>query len=65
MENPDPGGRPGQLHFQNQSNKGARYQYDFDTGKFEGLPRSAEKVVGSSPGFIAGIRKGLGALGEG
>ncbi|MEU2762078.1 putative T7SS-secreted protein [Streptomyces sp. NPDC007094] len=65
VENPDPGGRPGQLHFQDQSNKGAKYQYDFDTGKFEGLPRSVEKAVGSSPGFIAGIRKGLAALGEG
>jgi hypothetical protein len=65
VENPDPGGRAGQLHFQDQSNKGAKYQYDFDTGKFEGLPRSVEKAVGSSPGFIAGIRKGLAALGEG
>ncbi|MFJ7523738.1 RHS repeat-associated core domain-containing protein [Streptomyces griseus] len=65
VENPDPGGRPGQLHFQDQSNKGAKYQYDFETGKFEGLPRSVEKAVGNSPGFIAGIRKGLAALGEG
>ncbi len=31
----------------------------------QGLPRSVEKAVGSSPGFIAGIRKGLAALGEG
>ncbi|MFB6699013.1 putative T7SS-secreted protein [Streptomyces rubiginosohelvolus] len=65
VENPDPGGRAGQLHFQDQSNKGAKYQYDFDTGKFEGLPRSVEKAVGNNPGFIAGIRKGLAALGEG
>ncbi|MEU7327090.1 putative T7SS-secreted protein [Streptomyces parvus] len=65
VENPDPGGRPGQLHFQDQSNKGAKYQYDFETGKFEGLPRSVEKSVGNNPGFIAGIRKGLAALGEG
>ncbi|MER7106238.1 putative T7SS-secreted protein [Streptomyces sp. NPDC000229] len=65
VENPDPGGRPGQLHFQDQSNKGAKYQYDFDTGKFEGLPRSIEKSVGNTPGFIGAIRKGLSALGEG
>lgn len=65
VENPDPGGRAGQLHFQDQSNEGAKYPYDFDAGKFEGLPRSVEKAVGSSPGFIAGIRKGLAALGEG
>ncbi|MGW1493811.1 putative T7SS-secreted protein [Streptomyces sp. NPDC002402] len=65
VENPDPGGRPGQLHFQDQSNKGAKYQYDFETGKFEGLPRSIEKSVGGTPGFTGAIRKGLAALGEG
>ncbi|MGW5424057.1 putative T7SS-secreted protein [Streptomyces sp. NPDC003943] len=65
VENPNPGQRPGQLHFQDQSNKGAKYQFDFETGKFEGLPRSIEKAVGNNPGFIAGIRKGLAALGEG
>ncbi|MFI0989464.1 putative T7SS-secreted protein [Streptomyces exfoliatus] len=65
VENPNPGQRPGQLHFQDQSNKGAKYQFDFDSGKFEGLPRSIEKAVGGNPGFIAGIRKGLAALGEG
>ncbi|WP_051901833.1 putative T7SS-secreted protein [Streptomyces xanthophaeus] len=65
VENPDPGGRAGQLHFQDQGNKGAKYQYDFETGKFEGLPRSIEKAVGNTPGFIGAIRKGLSALGEG
>ncbi|MFI1657312.1 putative T7SS-secreted protein [Streptomyces sp. NPDC020472] len=65
VENPNPGQRPGQLHFQDQSNKGAKYQFDFESGKFEGLPRSIEKAVGNNPGFIAGIRKGLAALGEG
>ncbi|WP_225801507.1 hypothetical protein [Streptomyces sp. NK15101] len=65
VENPNPGQRPGQLHFQDQSNKGAKYRFDFESGKFEGLPRSIEKSVGSNPGFIAGIRKGLAALGEG
>ncbi|GGW60240.1 putative T7SS-secreted protein [Streptomyces xantholiticus] len=65
VENPNPGQRPGQLHFQDQSNKGAKYQYNFETGNFDGLPRSIEKAVGNNPGFIAGIRKGLAALGEG
>ncbi|MEU0372105.1 putative T7SS-secreted protein [Streptomyces sp. NPDC006283] len=65
VENPNPGERPGQLHFQDQSNKGAKYQYNFETGNFDGLPRSIEKAVGNNPGFIAGIRKGLAALGEG
>ena len=65
VENPNPGERPGQLHFQDQSNKGAKYQYDFESGKFEGLPRSIEKAVGGTSGFIGAIRKGLAALGEG
>ncbi|MFH8837623.1 hypothetical protein [Streptomyces sp. NPDC017868] len=65
MENPNPGRRPGQLHFQDRSNKGAKYPFDFESGKFEGLPRSIEKAVGNNPAFIAGIRKGLAALGEG
>lgn len=34
-------------------------------GNFDGFPRSIEKAVGNNPGFIAGIRKGLAALGEG
>ncbi|WP_435975193.1 putative T7SS-secreted protein [Streptomyces sp. Qhu_M48] len=65
VENPNPGQRPGQLHFQDQSNKGAKYQFDFESGKFEGLPASIERAVGDNPRFIAGIRKGLAALGEG
>ncbi|MGW7466618.1 hypothetical protein ACWGJT_18390 [Streptomyces xantholiticus] len=45
--------------------QGAKYQYNFETGNFDGLPRSIEKAVGNNPGFIACIRKGLAALGEG
>nr|WP_248296567.1 hypothetical protein [Streptomyces sp. S1D4-11] len=65
VENPNPGQRPGQLHFQDQTNKSAKYQYNFETGQFDGLPRSVLKAVGNNPGFIAAIRKGLAALGEG
>ncbi|MGW4676204.1 hypothetical protein [Streptomyces sp. NPDC004324] len=32
---------------------------------FDGTPRSLLKAVGNNPGFIAAIRKGLAALGEG
>ncbi|MFD9098987.1 hypothetical protein [Streptomyces collinus] len=42
VENPNPGQRAGQLHFRNQSNLTAKYQYNFDEGKFDGLPRSVE-----------------------
>lgn len=65
VENPNPGQRPGQLHFQDQMNKSAKYQYNFETRQFDGLPRSVLKAVGSNQGFIAAIRKGLAALGEG
>ena len=65
VENPNPGQRAGQLHFQDQSNPTAKYQYNFGTEKFEGLPRSIEKEIGRNPGFQAGIDKGLRMLGEG
>jgi hypothetical protein len=63
VENPNPGQRPGQLHFQDQSNPTAKYQYDFENGQFEGLPRSIEKTVGENSRFHAGIAKGLRYLG--
>lgn len=65
VENPNPGQRAGQLHFQDQSNPTAKYQYNFSTEKFDGLPRSIEKEIGRNPGFQAGINKGLRMLGEG
>ncbi|WP_369391219.1 DUF6531 domain-containing protein [Streptomyces sp. CG1] len=64
VENPNPGQRAGQMHFQDQSNLTAKYQYNFNTGKFEGLPRSIEKEVSKNPGFQSGIDKGLRMLGE-
>jgi hypothetical protein len=64
VENPNPGQRAGQLHFQDQSNPTAKYQYNFDEGKFDGLPRSVDREVSKIPGFDAGIRKGLRVLGE-
>ncbi|WP_078851930.1 putative T7SS-secreted protein [Streptomyces sp. NRRL B-3229] len=64
VENPNPGQRAGQMHFQDQANLAAKYQYNFETGKFDGLPRSIEKEVGKIPGFKAGIDKGLRMLGE-
>ncbi|MFJ9818298.1 putative T7SS-secreted protein [Streptomyces sp. NPDC101151] len=64
VENPNPGQRAGQLHFQDVSNPTAKYQYNFNEGKFDGLPRSVEREVSKIPGFEAGIRKGLRVLGE-
>ncbi|MFF2820330.1 hypothetical protein ACFVT9_32985 [Kitasatospora cineracea] len=64
VENPDPGGRPGQLHVQDEGDKKAKYQYDFETGRFDGLPRALEKRFSTNRGFLNGIQKGLRLLGE-
>ena len=42
LENPDPGGRPGQLHLQDY--RGNKWQYDFEEKRFVGLPQ----VVGEA-----------------
>ena len=43
VENPDPGGRPGQIHLQTPT--GQKYMYNFETEKFEGLPRRLAKAI--------------------
>jgi hypothetical protein len=64
VENPDPGGRPGQVHFQDQATK-AKYMYNFETGEFDGMPNGLKKeLVKKFPGFLNGIAKGKSALGE-
>jgi RHS repeat-associated protein len=42
MENPNPGQRPGQIHFQEGNNK---YLYDPSTGKFTGAPGSVNDLL--------------------
>ncbi|WP_438289553.1 hypothetical protein [Streptomyces sp. HUAS TT7] len=64
VENPNPGHRPGQIHVQDQANKAEKYQYNFDTKKFDGMPRSPEKKLYKMDGFKQGIQKALKALGE-
>jgi RHS repeat-associated protein len=61
VENPDPGGRPGQLHLQDYA--GNKYQYNFETGKFEGLPNSLAKQVARDPAVARAIKTGLRYLG--
>jgi hypothetical protein len=64
VENPNPGQRPGQLHFQDQAT-GAKYLYNFETGEFDGMPNSLKKeLVKKFPDFVKGITKGKSALGE-
>ncbi|MDX3800617.1 RHS repeat-associated core domain-containing protein [Streptomyces sp. AK04-3B] len=68
VENPDPGGRPGQMHLQVQvngmkSSDAPKYQYNFDTGEFDGLPKSLRKELAKTD-FTKGVKKGLGFLGQ-
>ena len=61
VENPAPGSRPGQLHLQDYA--GNKYQYNFETGKFEGLPNSLAKQISRDPAVARAIRTGLRYLG--
>jgi RHS repeat-associated protein len=60
VENPNPGQRPGQMHFQ-QGN--AKYLYDPSSGSFAGAPRAVNDLLGTSDMQDA-IAKGLRFLGE-
>jgi RHS repeat-associated protein len=63
VENPNPGVRAGQLHLQDYS--GNKYQYNFETGQFEGLPNSLTKQVARNPAVARAISTGLRYLGMG
>lgn len=60
VENPAPGVRPGQLHFQRGD---AKYLYDFDAGEFVGMPKSMQKAVARDPNVVRAIEKGRSVLG--
>jgi hypothetical protein len=61
VENPAPGVRDGQLHLQDYA--GNKYQYNFETGQFEGLPNSLAKQVANLPEVARAISTGLRYLG--
>jgi Pretoxin HINT domain len=63
VENPNPGVRAGQLHLQDYV--GNKYQYNFGTGQFEGLPNSLAGKVANNPLVGRAIRTGLRYLGMG
>jgi hypothetical protein len=64
VENPDPGGRPGQIHFQDKAT-GSKYIYNHQTGEFDGMPNSLKKELDKKfPSYVRGIAKGKSALGE-
>lgn len=56
VENPNPGQRPGQIHY--QDNNGNKYVYDPDTNSFPGAPSSVNRLL-NDPRFNAAIQKGL------
>ncbi|KPI17800.1 RHS repeat-associated core domain containing protein-containing protein [Actinobacteria bacterium OV450] len=68
VENPSPGGRPGQMHLQVQingmkSSDAPKYQYNFETGQFDGLPKNLQKELAKTD-YAKGVKKGLSFLGE-
>jgi RHS repeat-associated protein len=60
VENPDPGGRPGQMHLQVGD---AKYMYNFESGQFEGIPNSLAKQLANDPVAARSVAKGLRYLG--
>ncbi|WP_376776749.1 hemagglutinin repeat-containing protein [Rhizobium laguerreae] len=56
VENPNPGQRPGQIHY--QDNNGNKYLYDPYTNSFPTAPKSVNNLLKNS-NFMAAIAKGL------
>jgi len=56
VENPNPGQRPGQLHY--QDNKGNKYLYDPQTNSFPDAPKSVNNLLNDSS-FKKAIDKGM------
>ena len=60
VENPNPGQRPGQIHFQDAS--GSKYLYDLETKSFRGAPNAVNELLGREDVQRA-IQTGLKYLG--
>jgi hypothetical protein len=61
VENPAPGQRPGQLHYQEGT---AKYLYDPSTRSFVGAPQRVNALLREDPKFAAAVEKALRYLGE-
>jgi filamentous hemagglutinin len=62
VENPNPGQRAGQIHY--QDNAGNKYLYDPLTNTFPGAPKAVNKLL-DNPRFMQAISKGMSKyLGE-
>ncbi|MGP3969856.1 hypothetical protein [Streptomyces sp. 6N223] len=64
VENSNPGVRLGDMYFQDQNNPSVKSHFNFETGRFEGMPPSIERELAGDGGFQAGILKGLRFFGE-
>jgi RHS repeat-associated protein len=62
VENPNPGQRPGQIHY--QDNQGNKYLYDPEKDSFPEAPKRVNDML-KDPAFRNGIIKALRLLGEG
>ena len=60
VENPNPGQRPGQIHYQDST--GAKYIYNPQTGEFDGAPKRVNELL-RDPRVQAAIQKGMRYLG--
>jgi filamentous hemagglutinin len=61
VENPNPGQRPGQIHYQDAND--AKFQYNFEKGEFEGLSNTHNKNLLENPDVQNAIQKGFKYLG--
>jgi filamentous hemagglutinin len=61
VENPAPGVRPGQLHFQDDA--GNKYLYDFEDDTFRDLPRSLADKIAADPAVQRAVATGKRYLG--
>ena len=57
VENPAPGKRPGQIHYQDA--KGNKYIYDHVIGKFKNAPNKINDMIDTNPEFKAALEKAL------
>lgn len=62
VENPNPGQRPGQIHYQNQAT-GEKYLFNPETKSFNGAPNRVNNLLNQRD-VQNGINKGLRFLGE-
>jgi filamentous hemagglutinin len=56
VENPNPGQRPGQIHY--QDNQGNKYLYDPNSNTFLDAPNSVNRLL-DDPKFSAAVEKGM------